>query len=179
MVVAPTPLQQQQQQQQQQQPASSNVFMIERRHLECPITLQIMKDPVIAADGETYERAAIENILRQSTNTIAIATPATPGSSSSGGTTATATATAVQLAPHVVVHHHDDVDVDVRNSNNDDADGIHELDDFQQQQQQLLLRSPMTTNVVFAHDRLISNLAMKRLISEFHEQQAQLQLQQL
>jgi hypothetical protein len=25
----------------------------------CPITLDVMRDPVVAADGETYERAAI------------------------------------------------------------------------------------------------------------------------
>jgi hypothetical protein len=25
----------------------------------CPITLDVMKEPVIAGDGETYERAAI------------------------------------------------------------------------------------------------------------------------
>ena len=30
----------------------------------CPITLQMMKDPVIMPDGQTYEREAIENYLR-------------------------------------------------------------------------------------------------------------------
>lgn len=30
----------------------------------CPITLQVMSDPVITADGHTYERAAIEHWLQ-------------------------------------------------------------------------------------------------------------------
>ena len=32
-------------------------------HLLCGITLEIMKDPVIAADGHTYEKCAIEQWL--------------------------------------------------------------------------------------------------------------------
>mmetsp|Transcript_35319 Transcript_35319/g.82536 ORF Transcript_35319/g.82536 Transcript_35319/m.82536 type:complete len:108 (-) Transcript_35319:199-522(-) len=32
----------------------------------CPITMDIMVDPVLAMDGHSYERAAIENWLRQS-----------------------------------------------------------------------------------------------------------------
>ncbi|XP_071495937.1 WD repeat, SAM and U-box domain-containing protein 1-like [Diadema antillarum] len=35
----------------------------------CPISREIMKDPVIAADGYTYERSAIESWLRGSRNT--------------------------------------------------------------------------------------------------------------
>eukprot|EP00210_Caulerpa_lentillifera_P006942 g6637.t1 len=31
----------------------------------CPITIEVMQDPVIAADGHTYERRAIEQWLRQ------------------------------------------------------------------------------------------------------------------
>eukprot|EP00210_Caulerpa_lentillifera_P006977 g6672.t1 len=31
----------------------------------CPITMDVMKDPVIAADGYTYERKSIEQWLRQ------------------------------------------------------------------------------------------------------------------
>ena len=31
--------------------------------LVCPITLEIMSDPVVAADGRTYERSAIEDWL--------------------------------------------------------------------------------------------------------------------
>jgi hypothetical protein len=31
----------------------------------CPITLQIMQDPVITADGHSYERAAIESWLEK------------------------------------------------------------------------------------------------------------------
>jgi hypothetical protein len=30
----------------------------------CPITLDLMTDPVIAPDGHTYERSAIENWLK-------------------------------------------------------------------------------------------------------------------
>eukprot|EP00210_Caulerpa_lentillifera_P006947 g6642.t1 len=33
--------------------------------IHCPITFEVMKDPVIAADGHTYERRAIEQWLRQ------------------------------------------------------------------------------------------------------------------
>ena len=32
----------------------------------CPITLTIMKDPVIMPDGQTYERSAIPNALKHS-----------------------------------------------------------------------------------------------------------------
>ena len=35
-------------------------------HLLCPITLELMTDPVIAADGETYERKAIQLVLDRS-----------------------------------------------------------------------------------------------------------------
>lgn len=35
-----------------------------RQELECPITHEIMKDPVIGSDGHTYERSAIENWLK-------------------------------------------------------------------------------------------------------------------
>lgn len=31
----------------------------------CPITFEIMKDPVIAVDGHTYERKAIEKWVRE------------------------------------------------------------------------------------------------------------------
>jgi hypothetical protein len=33
-------------------------------HLLCPITRQLMEDPVMATDGHTYERAAMEGWLR-------------------------------------------------------------------------------------------------------------------
>lgn len=33
--------------------------------LRCPILFEVMRDPVIAADGHTYERKAIEYWLRQ------------------------------------------------------------------------------------------------------------------
>ena len=33
---------------------------------KCPITLCIMKDPVIMPDGQTYEREAIANHLKAS-----------------------------------------------------------------------------------------------------------------
>ncbi|KAK9809134.1 hypothetical protein WJX72_009911 [[Myrmecia] bisecta] len=34
--------------------------------IRCPITLSIMRDPVVAADGFTYERSAIECWLQTS-----------------------------------------------------------------------------------------------------------------
>lgn len=34
------------------------------KFLQCPITHDLMSDPVIAADGHTYERAAIEEWLQ-------------------------------------------------------------------------------------------------------------------
>ena len=37
------------------------------RHFVCPITHMCMREPVVAADGHTYERAAIERWLRTST----------------------------------------------------------------------------------------------------------------
>mmetsp|Transcript_214 Transcript_214/g.267 ORF Transcript_214/g.267 Transcript_214/m.267 type:complete len:571 (+) Transcript_214:84-1796(+) len=38
--------------------------------LKCPITLEIMMDPVIAADGMTYERKAIEEVLASKENAL-------------------------------------------------------------------------------------------------------------
>jgi len=35
----------------------------------CPITLEIMENPVIAADGHSYERTALENWLKNGTKT--------------------------------------------------------------------------------------------------------------
>ena len=35
------------------------------RNLCCPITLDLMADPVIAMDGHTYERSAIELVLKK------------------------------------------------------------------------------------------------------------------
>lgn len=35
------------------------------RHFVCPITLNIMEDPVIAGDGHTYERHAIQEWIRR------------------------------------------------------------------------------------------------------------------
>jgi len=32
---------------------------------KCPITLEIMRDPVILPDGHTYERVAVEAALRR------------------------------------------------------------------------------------------------------------------
>jgi hypothetical protein len=34
-------------------------------HLKCPITLELMKDPVLCQDGYTYERMAIEEYLKK------------------------------------------------------------------------------------------------------------------
>ena len=33
------------------------------RQVTCPITYEVMQDPVVASDGHTYERAAIEEVL--------------------------------------------------------------------------------------------------------------------
>jgi SUMO ligase MMS21 Smc5/6 complex component len=33
----------------------------------CPITFKIMEDPVIAADGHTYERSAIQEWIERAT----------------------------------------------------------------------------------------------------------------
>ena len=41
-------------------------FHDEMMHLCCPITLELMTDPVIAADGRTYERQEIEKWLKKS-----------------------------------------------------------------------------------------------------------------
>ena len=30
------------------------------KHLQCPITLSLMRNPVTASDGQTYEKEAIE-----------------------------------------------------------------------------------------------------------------------
>jgi SUMO ligase MMS21 Smc5/6 complex component len=36
----------------------------------CPITLKIMEDPVIAADGHTYERSAIQEWIDRATQGV-------------------------------------------------------------------------------------------------------------
>ena len=36
--------------------------------LKCPITKKLMEDPVVASDGGTYERAAVEEYLREKRN---------------------------------------------------------------------------------------------------------------
>jgi len=43
---------------------SNKQFLVEEV-LRCPITYEKMKDPVIAADGHTYERLAIEIWLKK------------------------------------------------------------------------------------------------------------------
>ena len=42
----------------------------------CPITYEKMRDPVMAMDGHTYERAAIERWISEST-TISVLSPLT------------------------------------------------------------------------------------------------------
>jgi len=42
-----------------------NTEMFRRRFLVCPLTGMVLKDPVVAADGYTYERKAIEQWLEQ------------------------------------------------------------------------------------------------------------------
>ena len=39
-------------------------------HLVCPITSDVMTDPVLAADGESYERSAIETWIHNKTKEI-------------------------------------------------------------------------------------------------------------
>lgn len=40
-------------------PSRQELLDLLERYLICPITLELMSDPVVAPDGETYERAAI------------------------------------------------------------------------------------------------------------------------
>lgn len=44
--------------------AAGNRQPYEDDYICCPITLEVMRDPVIAADGHTYEREAIDEWLR-------------------------------------------------------------------------------------------------------------------
>jgi len=44
----------------------SGTMMDPPEHLICPITLQVFNDPVVAADGQSYERFAIQSWLAQS-----------------------------------------------------------------------------------------------------------------
>mmetsp|Transcript_629 Transcript_629/g.1475 ORF Transcript_629/g.1475 Transcript_629/m.1475 type:complete len:87 (+) Transcript_629:405-665(+) len=43
----------------------------------CPITGNIMTDPVVAADGHTYERSAIEHVFAQSPGSGEVLSPVT------------------------------------------------------------------------------------------------------
>jgi len=43
--------------------------------LRCPITLALMKDPVVAADGNTYERAALEHWIKSKKGSAKIPSP--------------------------------------------------------------------------------------------------------
>ena len=45
---------------------SNNLNSDKEQNIICPITQEVMKDPVIAADGITYERSAIEEWLKKS-----------------------------------------------------------------------------------------------------------------
>ena len=38
---------------------------IDIKHLECPISYELMTDPVILEDGSTYQRAAIQNYINE------------------------------------------------------------------------------------------------------------------
>ena len=44
----------------------------EMQHLLCPITQEIMTEPVVAADGHTYEKKAIEAWLYKNMTLIEI-----------------------------------------------------------------------------------------------------------
>ena len=46
--------------------------------LSCPITLEIMRDPVMAPDGHTYEREAIEAWLTRHTTSPCTGLPMDP-----------------------------------------------------------------------------------------------------
>ena len=48
--------------------------MEDPKELCCPISHELMEDPVVAADGQTYERAAVEEYFKR-----------TPGKSPMGG----------------------------------------------------------------------------------------------
>jgi len=45
--------------------------------LMCPLTKKMIKDPVLAADGHTYERAAIERFFAQSPSGEELRSPVT------------------------------------------------------------------------------------------------------
>eukprot|EP00966_Prymnesium_polylepis_P054915 1269418-Prymnesium_polylepis.1 len=38
--------------------------MTQPQEFLCPITFEVMRDPAVASDGNSYERAAIEEVLR-------------------------------------------------------------------------------------------------------------------
>ena len=38
------------------------------KHLQCPITLSLMRNPVTASDGQTYEKEAIEKWMKNNNN---------------------------------------------------------------------------------------------------------------
>ena len=45
-----------------------NAFTDVPHSYQCPITMEVMAQPVVAADGHTYERAAIESWFRQNSS---------------------------------------------------------------------------------------------------------------
>ena len=48
-------------------------------HLHCPLTLELMRDPVVDREGNTYERAAIERWLASGHRTSPVTrAPLTP-----------------------------------------------------------------------------------------------------
>jgi hypothetical protein len=47
-------------------PKKERRLTIDEKHIECPITQQVMNDPVLCDDGHHYERSAIERHLQTS-----------------------------------------------------------------------------------------------------------------
>jgi hypothetical protein len=45
--------------------AEAGSVMVDPEHLCCPLSLELMRDPVVAADGVTYERSCIEAYIAQ------------------------------------------------------------------------------------------------------------------
>ncbi len=45
------------------------MYLIVIDAFQCPLTMEVMRDPVITADGQTYERTEIEKLFAQGKNT--------------------------------------------------------------------------------------------------------------
>jgi SUMO ligase MMS21 Smc5/6 complex component len=47
------------------QEAGESMLMVDLDELSCPISFQLMTDPVVATDGHTYQRDAIEAWIKK------------------------------------------------------------------------------------------------------------------